>query len=144
MSHTIYDVAKLAGVSTATVSRVINKLGNVKPGTEEKVKAAMDALEFTPSFLAQSFASNKSFTIGLVLSLDGNQQPTSQDPSMASYYQTELFRGINSILETKGFSLLIINTRETSNEALNVLFDQRKIDGLIIGHLPRFLQPCGH
>jgi LacI family transcriptional regulator len=136
MSSTIYDVAKLASVSTATVSRVINRMGNVKPSTEKRVKSAMEALHFTPNSLAQSFSSNKSFTIGFVMSLSGEHRVFNQDQSFISYYYTELFRGINSILETKGYSLLVLNNNNSEDD-LSRMFDQKKIDGLIIGHLPK-------
>lgn len=136
MSSTIYDVAKLAGVSTATVSRVINKTGNVRPKTEEKVHYAMDQLKFTPNALAQSFASNKSSTIGFITSLYGPSRDFYEIDTSLTTYQTELFKGINSLLEKEGLSLLVINSKEKLEDQISAMFNQRKIDGLVIGQLP--------
>jgi DNA-binding LacI/PurR family transcriptional regulator len=65
---TILDVCKLANVSKATVSRVINGTGQVKESTREKVFTAMQALGYRPNRLAQALATNKTHTIGLVVS----------------------------------------------------------------------------
>ena len=64
---TIYDVSKLAGVSLATVSRVINKSGTVRPVTEKKVQAAIAELGYRPSLSAQSLASRKSNSVGILI-----------------------------------------------------------------------------
>ncbi|MHA2937117.1 LacI family DNA-binding transcriptional regulator [Vibrio sp. RC27] len=65
---TIVDVCKLAGVSKATVSRVINGTGQVKESTREVVFAAMDQLGYRPNKLAQALATNRTNNIGLVVS----------------------------------------------------------------------------
>lgn len=65
---TIYEVSKLAGVSLATVSRVMNKNANVSDKTKAKVLAAMAELGYRPNTIAQSLASNRSNSIGLVIS----------------------------------------------------------------------------
>jgi len=65
---TILDVCKLAGVSKATVSRVINGIGQVKASTRENVFSAMKELGYRPNRLAQALATNKTHTIGLVVS----------------------------------------------------------------------------
>ena len=68
----IYEVSKLAGVSLATVSRVINNSDRVRETTKEKVRAAMAELGYTPNSAAQSLAGNRSNTLGMVVSwLDG-------------------------------------------------------------------------
>ncbi|BDX07130.1 LacI family DNA-binding transcriptional regulator [Planctobacterium marinum] len=64
---TIKQVSELAGVSLATVSRVINNTDQVKPGTKAKVEDAMKTLGYRPNFIAQSLASNKSNTVGYVV-----------------------------------------------------------------------------
>ena len=65
---TILDVCRLASVSKATVSRVINGTGQVKESTREKVFSAMQSLGYRPNRLAQALATNKTHTIGLVVS----------------------------------------------------------------------------
>ena len=70
---TINDVSKLAGVSKATVSRVINNKGKIKDSTRKIVFEAMQSLNYKPNSLAQALASNTSKTIGLITSdFDGN------------------------------------------------------------------------
>jgi LacI family transcriptional regulator len=64
---TIYEVSKLAGVSLATVSRVMNNSGKVKPKTREKVELAMAELGYRPNSIAQSLASNRSNSVGLLV-----------------------------------------------------------------------------
>lgn len=65
---TITDVCRKAGVSKATVSRVINGTGQVRQSTREKVEAAMEELNYRPSSLAQALASQSGNSIGLVIS----------------------------------------------------------------------------
>ncbi|TLU66837.1 LacI family transcriptional regulator [Thalassotalea litorea] len=65
---TIYEVSKLAGVSSATVSRVMNNSSRVSPNTRDKVLKAMDELGFRPNSIAQSLASKRSNSIGVVIS----------------------------------------------------------------------------
>lgn len=65
---TITDVCKLAGVSKATVSRVLNGTGQVKESTRESVYAAMKELDYRPNSMARALATNQSMTIGIILS----------------------------------------------------------------------------
>lgn len=64
---TIYEVSKLAGVSLATVSRVMNKSGRVTDKTRKKVEAAMAELGYRPNSIAQSLASNRSNSVGILV-----------------------------------------------------------------------------
>ncbi len=65
---TIYEVSKLAGVSLATVSRVINKNSRVSDKTRQKVESAMLELGYRPNSIAQSLASNRSNSVGILVS----------------------------------------------------------------------------
>ena len=62
----IYDVAKRAGVSIKTVSRVVNRQSNVSDATRERVMLAVDALSYRPNIFARGLASERSFLIGLL------------------------------------------------------------------------------
>lgn len=134
MVSTIYDVAKLAGVSTATVSRVINKIGNVSPKTELKVKRAMEQLSFTPNSLAQSFAKMKNRTIGLINPIVASSELSGVYTE--SIYFTELFRGINKILFSEEYSILLINSKNNFKHIVQEFLDQKRIEGLIVGANP--------
>ena len=65
---TIYEVSKLAGVSLATVSRVMNNSGRVSPKTRKKVLLAMESLNYQPNTIAQSLASRRSNCVGVLVS----------------------------------------------------------------------------
>ena len=65
---TIYDVSKLAGVSLATVSRVINASGSVRAKTQQKVLDAMEELNYHPNAIAQSLASSRTNCVGVLVS----------------------------------------------------------------------------
>lgn len=65
---TIYEVSKLAGVSLATVSRVMNNSGRVSPKTRKKVLLAMKSLNYQPNTIAQSLASRRSNCVGVLVS----------------------------------------------------------------------------
>jgi LacI family transcriptional regulator len=67
MPPTIYEVSKLAGVSLATVSRVMNNSGKVSPATRKKVEDAMRELGYRPNSAAQSLASNRTNSVGVIV-----------------------------------------------------------------------------
>src|SRR6185436_16277650 len=92
---TIADVAERAGVSIATVSRVMNKTGQVAEATAARVQSAILELNFTPHAAARGLASRKSNTIGLIL----------RDIS-GEFFQPML-RGIEAGTREYGFDLLI-------------------------------------
>ena len=121
MIATIYDVAKLAGVSTATVSRVLNRTGKVAPKTEAIVKKAMEQLNFSPNSLAQNFAKMRSRTIGFIF------PNTINNDFGENFYFTEFFRGINKVLGQEEYSLLLINSKNNFVNIIHEFLDQRKI-----------------
>ncbi|MDN5332289.1 MAG: LacI family transcriptional regulator [Tepidanaerobacteraceae bacterium] len=67
MSATIYDVAKKAKVSIATVSRVINNSNLVSEKTREKVKKAMEELDYSPNAIASALTKKSILTLGLLI-----------------------------------------------------------------------------
>lgn len=67
MAVTISDIAREAGVSQATVSRVLNKSGYVKEETREKILEVMKRLNYSPSAIARSLSTNRTNTIGVVV-----------------------------------------------------------------------------
>jgi DNA-binding LacI/PurR family transcriptional regulator len=109
-TSTIRDVAKLAGVSVATISRHLNNTAPLSPETALRVQAAMDELDFTPHPAARSLATNRTNTIGLVLNkIEGD-------------YFTPLLEGVIAITEAQNFNLLIF----TSNQS-------RRLDSRLLG-----------
>ncbi len=119
---TIYDVAKEAGVSPMTVSRVINGKRGVKPETREKVLKAIEKLGYTPNSLARSFVLQKTHTIGLIIS------------DITNPFFTTLARGVEDTAMGKNYSVILCNTDEKPEKEqiyLEVLA-RKRIDGILL------------
>lgn len=123
----INDVARLAGVSTATVSRTLNEPGKVKRATLDSVRDAVDQLGYTPHFGGRALASNKSNTIGALI-------PTMDNAIFA--------RGLQALQETlaeAGVTLLIATSGYDADrefEQIQTLLG-RGVDGLLLIGLSR-------
>lgn len=104
MASTIYDIAKQAGVSIATVSRVFNQSSRVSEATRKKVLAIADAVGYHPQAYAQGLASRKSNTIMAVV------------PVISNYFFMEVLGGIQDKLTEQGYELTIFNV--TSGDKL--------------------------
>lgn len=120
---TLTDVAKLAGVSTMTVSRVINGHTKVAEHTRARVHAAMDSLDYRPNMLARGLASGRSHNIG-VLTLD----TTLYGPSAA-------LRGIEQAARVGGYSVTITHLSDPDQTAIAQgasLLRSRSSDGVIL------------
>jgi LacI family transcriptional regulator len=118
---TITDVAKLAGVSTGTVSRVMNGADNVHPETRSKVKQAITNLGYEPNLQARSLRSKRSETIALAI------------PELSNYFWTTIARGVQDAAQAKGYHVIICNTDSrpsTSLSYLDLMFN--RADGLIL------------
>lgn len=113
---TINDVCKLAGVSKATVSRVLNETGQVKAQTREAVLAAMQQLGYQPNSLAQALATNTTNSIGLVL------------PHFESSYFGSILFEAEQGAQQAGKKLLVVNSKNSEQgekEAVATLAAQR-------------------
>src|SRR5690242_7571672 len=102
---TIGDVAAAAGVSVATVSRVLNG-GAVKPATATKVWDAAGRLDYTPNALTKSIFAGRSSTIGVLID------------DLTSPFYLDLMRGIDEVADANGSLVMFANTfRHTGREA---------------------------
>ncbi|WP_284615520.1 LacI family DNA-binding transcriptional regulator [Aquabacterium humicola] len=118
---TIRDVARQAGVSVATVSRVVNAASNVTPETRERVNAAAAALRFTPSSAARSLITRRTQTIGALL------------PDLYGEYFSELIRGIDLKARARGLHLLVSSSHGDVHEAAAALRAMHgRVDGLLV------------
>lgn len=122
MAATIKDVAKLAGVSTATVSYVVNGTQHVSDETRRRVLSAVEELEYRPSALARSLRIQRTRTIGLIL------------PQLSNMSYTVAAHGIEEVLQENGYSLIISESDENpkTEEKLIRVFDSLLVDGLIV------------
>ncbi len=95
---TLADVARRARVSTATVSRVLNKIDGVRPSTRARVLRAVEELSYTPNLNARSLAGGEPRTIGMVVSNIGNP------------FFLDIFRAVEAGARQRGFDVLVANT----------------------------------
>ena len=122
MKVTISDVAKLAGVSTATVSHTINSTRYVSGETKEKVYKAIAELGYTPDASARSFRTGKKKTIGFIV------------PDISNKFFATMIESVENYLSSHGYHLIIANTKENpEREENNVrLLAAGLVDGLLI------------
>lgn len=118
---TIYDIAKEAGVSASTVSRVLTNSANVRPEKKEKIQAIIDKYNFKPNALAKGLADTKTRTIG-VLAAD-----------IRNPYYASLFVACEKAAREAGYTVVLYNSLgqlETEKELLEKLREQR-VDAII-------------
>lgn len=112
----------MAGVSTSTVSHVINKDRFVSEAIREKVESAIKALNYAPSALARSLKINQTRTIGMLITASTNP------------FYSELVRGVERSCFERGYSLVLCNTEgdeQRMNSNLETLM-QKRVDGLLL------------
>jgi DNA-binding LacI/PurR family transcriptional regulator len=120
---TIADVAREAGVSPATVSRVLNDAGYpVRPETRDRVLAAIEKLEFRPNELARGLLLGRTRTIGLVI------------PDIANPYYPAVSRGVEDVASASDYAVIFCNTdrdSEKSERYIQTLL-QKQVDGIVV------------
>lgn len=119
---TIKDVARLAGVSTTTVSHVVNKTRFVAESTTKKVSAAIDELNYAPSAVARSLKCNSTRTIGILVTKSTNP------------FFAEVLHGVEESCYNEGYTLILCNTEGNlakQRDYLRVLTEKR-VDGLLV------------
>jgi LacI family transcriptional regulator len=119
---TIVEVARLAGVSTSTVSHVLNDTRNVEPNTRAKVMAAIEKTGYRQDAVARAMRRARTDSIGLVISDAG-------EPAFA-----EMVHGVEHAAAARGLTLILANSAEDpvrEERAVNTLLS-RRVDGLII------------
>ncbi|MCQ6559194.1 LacI family DNA-binding transcriptional regulator [Paenibacillus mendelii] len=119
-------VAQLAGVSEATVSRVLNGVGPVKEETRKRVMEAAKQLNYVPSALAQQFARQKSGNLGVILPL------LPKVNVFSTYYFSEILSGIGHTAKQSGYDLLMLFREPGEPREYAHLFRTQKIDACII------------
>lgn len=129
MSITIKDVAKKAGVSPSTVSRVISNHPRISHKTAARVKQIMEELGYHPNMMAKSLVSNTTNTLGIIL-------PRPAEELFQNYFFHEALRGIVAHSNRAGYDLLM-SAGSTEKEELNTvtrLVKGRRVDGVILLH----------
>lgn len=122
---TIYDVAREANVSMATVSRVVNGNPNVKPATRKKVLEVIDRLDYRPNAVARGLASKKTTTVGVII------------PDVSNMFFASLARGIDDVATMYKYNIILANSDGNYQKEVNVLNNllAKQVDGVIfMGH----------
>ncbi|WP_291755859.1 LacI family DNA-binding transcriptional regulator [Cellulomonas sp. 73-92] len=122
MSSSIKEVAQRAGVSVATVSHVINDTRFVSDTTRQKVLAAVEELQYSPNILARKFKTGSRDTVGFIV------------PDIANGYFATAIEEVEDVLQTRGFRLIVSNTRENPTRELDSLrmLSSGVVDGLVL------------
>ncbi len=124
---TITDVARRAGVSPVTVSRVMNGAPNVNPATRAKVEQAIAELGYLPSTVARSLRSKRTRSLALLL------------PDITNTFWTTVARGVEDTAQTLGYTVFVCNTDEDCRKQqryLELAVSQR-VDGVLIAPCQR-------
>ncbi len=122
MKVTIYDVAKEAKVSIATVSKVLNQTGRISDKTKRKVLKVIEELDYRPNMMASALMGKQTKTIGLLI------------PDLANPFFSELARSIEDRGQELGYNLVMCSTdykMEKENKYLTLL-KQKNVDGFIL------------
>ncbi|MCR5229334.1 MAG: LacI family transcriptional regulator [Solobacterium sp.] len=119
---TIYDVAKEAGVSLATVSRVINGSNVVKEPTKERVQTAIEKLGYKPNAIAQGLALQKTTTIGLVV------------PEASFTYTGQIINGLIDVAKIYNYNIMLHTITAGITEIGDIIEDiiKSRVDGVVI------------
>ncbi|HHV83812.1 MAG TPA: LacI family transcriptional regulator [Tepidanaerobacter syntrophicus] len=122
MPVTIYDVAKKAKVSIATVSRVINNSNVVTEKTRQQVEQAIQELNYAPNVIASALTKKSTLTLGLLI------------PDISNPFFSELARGVEDASNDFGFNIIICNTDYSLEKEATYtnLLRQKSVDGFII------------
>ena len=122
MTVTIYDVAREANVSMATVSRVVNGNQNVKPATRKKVLEVIERLEYRPNAVARGLASKKTTTVGVII------------PDISNNLYAELARGIEDIATMYRYNIILANSDQNEGKELTLLDTMlsKQVDGIVM------------
>jgi len=119
---TMADVAREAGVSTMTVSRVVNNKGEISPATRQRVQEVIERLGYRPSGIARGLATHRTRTLGLVI------------PDVANPFFSDVARGAEHVAYAQGYNVFLCNTEEDPQRELAVLrsLEEKRVDGVVL------------
>lgn len=122
MAVTVKDVAKAAGVSTATVSRVINDDPRISEETKNRVLDCIKKLDYKINNIARSLKTNRTYTIGFI------------SPEISNDFFMSIAKGVEDELRKQGYSIIICNSNESAGEEADriKLLCGKCVDGIII------------
>lgn len=118
----IKQIAKAAGVSVATVSRVLNHPETVAPKTRDKIQKVIEEAEYKPNWFAQGLNFNRTKTIGLVI------------PHILNSMYMEIAKGVEDVAKQKGYITFMCNSEKNHSSEKNYIEQllTRRVDGIIL------------
>lgn len=126
MTATIKDVAKKAGTSTATVSKVMNGSYSISQATIDKVMQAMEELNYHPNLRAKNFAKQSTKTVIFVASIG-------KEAGFSNPHMFEIMCGLEHALSEKGYALIVKNiSEEKACEYIKNAVETKQVDGFVI------------
>lgn len=122
MAVTVKDVAKAAGVSAATVSRVINNDPRISDDTKEKVLSCIKSLDYKINSIARSLKTNKTYTVGFI------------SPEIPNDFFMSIAKGVEDELRKHGYNMIICNSNESIEQEQDRirLLCEKCVDGIVI------------
>lgn len=124
MARTLDDLARMSGVSRATVSRVING-GSVAPKTRQRVLDVIETTNYRPNLAARNLASGRSGVVGVVMHAPAPQ-------TFADAYFSELLTGICDSLTSQAAGMMLWLGNRTKEETLDIIVGMGMLDGVIV------------
>ncbi len=124
---TIKEVAKAAGVSISTVSKVINDAPTISKETKQRIRDIMKEMNYYPNVIARSFVRQSSKNIGIIMELKRNY-------AFLNSHIYEILGGIEGVLSENGYMVTLLNTTSMGNslEPYEKIIREKRVDGLII------------
>jgi LacI family transcriptional regulator len=122
----IYDVARRARTSVATVSAVVNESAYVSPDLHRRVRLAIRRLRYRPNLLARSLAKRRSHTIGMIV------------PNIANPFWPEVVRGAEDRAHAGGYTILLASSDDDATKEARylALFLSKRVDGILLTKAP--------
>ncbi len=122
MNITIGELAKLAGVSKTTVSRVINNKPDVDPVTREKINSLIEQYSFQPNAFAKAISQKQSNHLGLLI-------PHKAEYIFSNPFYTEVMRGVSTTVDKQGYYLVMCYAHEVNYMDI---YRQKRVDGFVL------------
>lgn len=123
MKITIKDIAELAGVSTATVSKIVNnKTEDIRDSTVERVRKIITEKNYTPNYLARSMVTKRTNTIGLII------------PDIRNPFFTDIAKGAEDKANELGYSIFFCNSDDSLDKEVSYINNliERQVDGIML------------
>ncbi|MCL6446336.1 MAG: LacI family transcriptional regulator, partial [Alicyclobacillus sp.] len=122
---TIKDVAALAGVSPSTVSRVLSDSPRISEETKQRVRAALEQLDYHPNAFARGLVTNTAGAIGILIPPDMNE-------FFVNPFFAEMMSGVSEVARREGFDTVLSTSARDELQVLDAMMRGRRVDGVLL------------